>query len=55
MKLRIGLTFLNEVAHWSNVGIIDAVLKQFKDPGEMTIKNAVQPVLQNPPTQTSDE
>ena len=53
--MRIGLAFLNEVAHWSNVGITDTVLKQFKDPSEMAIKNAVQMVLQNLPTQTSDE
>ena len=45
--------------HWSklmlNVGILDSVLKWFKDSGEIAIKNMVPTVLQNPLTRTSDE
>ena len=36
-----------------NAGILDSVFKRFKDSGEMTIENAVQTVLLNPPTRTS--
>ena len=51
LKLSCALVLINN----ANVGILDSVLKRFKYSGEMAIKNAVQRVLQNPPTRTSDE
>ena len=49
MTLYIWLVLINNI----NVGILDSILKRFKESGNMAVKNAVQTVLQNSPILTS--
>ena len=47
--------FLSILSNNVTVGVLDSVLKQFKDSSKMAIKNVVLMVLQNPLVQTSRE
>ena len=47
--------FLSILSNNVTVGVLDSVLKQFKDSSKMAIKNVVLMVLQNPLIQTSRE
>ena len=47
--------FLSVLSNNVTVGVLDSVLKRFKDSSTMTIKNVVLMVLQNPLIQTSRE
>ena len=47
--------FLSILSNNVTVGVLDSVLKHFKDSSKMEIKNVVLMVLQNPLIQTSRE
>ena len=47
--------FLSVLSNNVTVGVLDSVLKQFKDSSKMAIKIVVLMVLQNPLIQTSRE
>ena len=47
--------FLSVLSNNVTVGVLDSVLKRFKDSSTMAIKNVVLMVLQNPLIQTSRE